>query len=126
MSMKKMVFLAKRVTLRVRNASTSPIGEVKKKMFWLMKKIFSLGVLVAIVFFVFQYKIGGKTVKDYAVEFYDSPIFQEAVRQGNTALREYLAKKESGQPQKEDAPAMDPLSEEERAELEKVLKKNHR
>jgi hypothetical protein len=88
-------------------------------MFWLLKKIFGIGVLVAVVFLALQYSVGGRPLKDYVIDLYKAPIFQEAVRQGKEFAFKYLGKYRSGQ----DGPALDKVDDEDRRELEKVLKK---
>lgn len=87
-----------------------------------MKKILGIGVLAAIVFFGLQFQVGGRPVKDYVTDFYRSPLVQEAARQAKDVIVSYLHKDvQSGG----EGPApMDRISDEERKELEKVLKEN--
>ena len=88
-------------------------------MIWLMKKILGIGVLAAIIFFGLQFQVGGRPVKEYVTDFYRSPLVQEAVRQTKDAVVSYLHKDvQSG----EDAAPMDRISDDERKELENVLK----
>jgi hypothetical protein len=94
-------------------------------MFWLLKRIFGLGVLIALVFLVLQFQVGGRPLKDYLIDFYRSPLVQEAFRQGKEAVTGYLQKDVTKGPE-EAAPAMDRVSDEEREELEKVLEKETR
>lgn len=90
---------------------------------WLAKRIFGLGVVSALVFFGLQFQVGGRAVKDYLHDFFRSPIVQEAIRQGKGAVTSYLQK--DLQPGDENTPPMDKISEDERRELEKVLKETH-
>ncbi|GEM_PF-3234917 len=98
-------------------------------MFWLIKKVFGIGIFAALVFFALQFQVGGRPIKDYVVRFYQSPLIQEAIRQTTTAVKSYLQKdvtsSKPGDPNV-NAPAMDPLPDEDRRELENVLKKEAR
>ena len=88
-------------------------------MIWLMKKILGFGVLAAIVFFGLQFQLGGRPVKEYVIDFCRSPLVQEAVRQTKDAVVSYLHKDvDSG----DGVAPMDRISDEERKELENVLK----
>lgn len=96
-------------------------------MFWLLKKIFGLGVAIAVVFFALHLQVGGRPVKDYLADFYKSPIVQkvldDTVRQGKDAVLSYLKKDVAPSASDADAPPMEHVEEEERKELEEVLKK---
>ncbi len=89
-------------------------------MFWIFRKIFGLAVLAAIAFFVMQYSFQGRPIKDYLVDFYSAPLVQEAGRQAKIAVMRYL---NQGPKTGGDQPAMDELKDDERAELESILKK---
>lgn len=90
-------------------------------MIWLAKKILGIGVVAAIVFFGLQFQVGGRPLKDYVVDFYRSPLVQEAARQAKDVIVSYLHKDvRSGG----DSAPMDRITDEERKELEKVLKEN--
>lgn len=96
-------------------------------MFWIIKKVFGIGVFVALVFFALQFQVGGRPLKDYVIRFYQSPLIQEAIRQTTTAVKSYLQKDvTSGKASDVNAPVMDPLPDEDRHELENVLKKEVR
>ena len=86
-------------------------------MFWLLRKIFSLGVLLALLFFVLQFKIGGKAVKDHLLSFYKIPLIQEISRQGKEIVLGYL-RKDVGS-----GPAMERIEEEEKEELKRVIER---
>lgn len=94
-------------------------------MFWLLRKLFGLGVLVALVFFALQFQVAGRPIKSYLTDFYSSPLVREVLRQGTEAVRQYLQKDVSSAGA-ESGPPMDKLSDEEKEELEKVLKKESR
>lgn len=94
-------------------------------MMWLLRKIFGLGVLAAVVFVGLQFQVGGRPVKDHLLDFYRSPLVQEAVRQARLAVTSYLQK--DVQPSTEDSESpMERVSDDEREELEKVIKKQAR
>ena len=90
----------------------------KRVVFWLIKKIISLVVLVVVVIFVLNFKVRGRPIQDYLNEVFRSPLIQEVVRQGKEMVMGYLHK--DIQPP---GPAMEKLEETERKELEKVLEK---
>lgn len=90
-------------------------------MFWLMRKIFGLGVMAALIFFAMQFQVGGRPVKDYLLEFYRAPLVQEAIRQGTNAVTHYLQKDVGSE--SHSGPALEKIKDDEREELEKVLKK---
>lgn len=96
-------------------------------MFWLMKKIFGIGVLIALIFLALHFQVGGRTVKDYLLDFFRTPIVQEAIRQGKEAVTGYL-QKDVAAPPSDAGPnmEMDKVSDEDRKELEKVLEKEVR
>ena len=91
-------------------------------MFWLLKKIFGLAVIAALVFFALQAKIGGRPLKEYVVGFYQSPIVQEGLRQAKDAATSYLQKdlQPASGPAADGVP-LDRIHDDERRELEKVL-----
>ena len=90
-------------------------------MIWLIEKIFSLGVLAAVVFFAMQFSVGGRPVKDYVMVVYRSPLIREAVRQGVDIIKSYLDKDVGSS--KSNGPAMENLNDDEKKELEKLLEK---
>lgn len=91
-------------------------------MFWLMKKLFGLGVMAALVFFALQFQVGGRPVKDYIIDFYRAPLVQEAIRQGTEAVTRYL-QKDVGGDSGASGPPLEKIREDEVKELEKLLKK---
>jgi hypothetical protein len=93
-------------------------------MIWLFKKIFGIAVTIAVIFFALHLQIGGRPAKDYVADFYRSPLVQEAVRQGKDAVFSYLRKDVT--PADESAPPMEHLEDDERKELENVLKEKSR
>ena len=62
-------------------------------MFWLLKKIFWLAVIIAIVYYGSNYRIDDKPIKQYLSEFYNSPIVQSAVKAGKDMVQEFLDEK---------------------------------
>jgi len=92
-------------------------------MIWLLKKIFSLAVLAALVLVGLQIQVGGRPLKDYVVGLYRSPLAQEGMRQAKDAVTSYLQKDLQPSAAKDDGQApMDQIKDDERQELEKVLK----
>ena len=105
-------------------------------MFWLIRKIFTLGVLAALVFLALQFSIGGKPLKDHLLSFYRSPLVGAAIEQGRDFVLPQLQKLglfknetpsdsqhiEKMNKQIEDTLG-DQLEKEDREELDKVLKK---
>lgn len=89
-------------------------------MFWLIRKIFGLGVLVAIVFFALQYHIGNRTVKDYVSEFFQSSLVQGKIHEASESVKSFFQKE--GNKGQVGAPT-DDIPPEDEAELKKVLKK---
>lgn len=57
-------------------------------MRWIIKRIFWFGVLGAIVYYGATYKIDGRPLKDYAREFYNSPLAQAALKAGKEMVSE--------------------------------------
>jgi hypothetical protein len=98
-----------------------PTHEVN--VFWLLKKIFGLGVTIAVIFFALHLQVGGRQVKDYVADFYHSSLFQDAWVKSKDAVLGYLQKDVA--PSKEGSP-MDQVDDDERKELEDVLKKESR
>ena len=95
-------------------------------MFWLLKKIFGLGVVIAIIFFALHLQVGGRQVKDYVVDFYHSSVFQhvwqDAWESSKNAVLGFLQKDVAPSDSKAGSP-MDQVNDDERKELEDVLKK---
>ena len=60
-------------------------------MFWLIRKIFWIGVLVAIVYYGSNYQLDGKPVKQYVREFFDSPLVQSAIKAGKEEIQDFLS-----------------------------------
>ena len=89
-------------------------------MFWLMKKIFGIGVTIAVIFFALHFQVGGRQVKDYVADFYHSALFQDAWKSSRDAVLGYLRKAVAPS---NDAAPMDQVNDDERKELEDVLKK---
>lgn len=92
-------------------------------MIWLIKKIFGLAVLAAIVFVGLHFQVGGRPVKDYVVDFYHSPLVKEAIRQSREAVGSYLQKDVQSPSQDDGATPLDRVNDDERQELEKVIRK---
>lgn len=86
-------------------------------MFWLVRKLFFLGILALLVWVILNLEYQGRPVKKHVSELVKTPLVQEITRQVRGAVASYLKKdvKESG-------PAMEELGETERRELEKLLK----
>ncbi|QQR79718.1 MAG: hypothetical protein IPJ69_10245 [Deltaproteobacteria bacterium] len=108
-------------------------------MFWLLRKIFSLGVLALVVFFLMHVEVKGHLLKDYVIAIYDSPMVQQVVTSAKESLLgmvENLEKKkatthsedshsEDSQVSPKDAKPLENLKDDEVKELEKVLKKQN-
>lgn len=90
-------------------------------MFWLLKKIFGIAVVAGLIFAALQIRVGGRPLQDYVVGLYRSPIVQEGLRQAKEAVTSYLQKDLQPGGEGEGSP-MDRISDDEREELEKVLK----
>ena len=107
-------------------------------MFWLIRKIFWIGVLVAIVYYGANYQVDGKPVKQYVSEFFDSPLVQSALKAGKEEIQQLMDQKSSNSepsipkasPQTAhsagDAQSDDQLTDEDRQALDKVLEKQTR
>lgn len=93
-------------------------------MIWLFKKVFGLAVVIAVIFFALHLQIGGRPAKDYLIDAYRSSIVQEAVRKSKDAVFSYLQKDVT--PANESAPPMEYIEEDDRKELEEVLKDKSR
>ena len=101
-------------------------------MFWLIRKIFSLGIIIAIVFLLMHFQVGGRPMSDYAQALYHSQPVQEALASAKNTLLGYLGNLdkpnvEVDKPasEKMDPIEMDPIKDDERKELEKVINKQN-
>lgn len=102
----------------------------------MIKKIFWLAVLVAIIYYGMNYRIDEKPIKEYVVEFYHSPIVQAAVKAGKEAVSEFWEgsgssnqSPDSGQKEPETpvhGGGGDELTEQDQKALDKVLQKQQR
>jgi len=102
-------------------------------MFWLLRKIFWLAVLIGLIYYGSQYQVNGRPLKDYASEFYRSPIVQAVIKTGQEMLGEAFHKKgealSSSQAKSESvaAPAAEPdgheLTEQDQEALQRLLEK---
>jgi hypothetical protein len=92
-------------------------------MFWLMKKVFWISVLVVLGYFAANYKIEGKPIKDYVSSFYHSPLVQSLVKEGKALVQEFLAESFESKPgDKKDASIEhEQIGESEQKELENIL-----
>ena len=93
-------------------------------MFWLLRKIFTLGILLAVIFLAFNLPIAGKPLKDHLWEFYYSPTVQTWVSHwvgGLPAPLSNAIKKDMDHIGP--APAMEEYKPDEEQELNKILKK---
>ena len=111
-------------------------------MFWLIRKIFWIGVLVAIVYYGSNYQLDGKPVKQYVREFFDSPLVQSAIKAGKEEIQDFLnhpssssepaASKPSAQTSSPtvkssgDSQNDDQLTDEDRKALDQVMEKQTR
>ena len=91
-------------------------------MFWLLRKIFGLVVLAALVFFAVQFQVGGKPLKDYLLKIYHSDLSQKIFGEVQHSVEAFLHK--DVEDKGADGPAMDDVHEDEMKDLEKVLKKS--
>lgn len=107
-------------------------------MFWLIRKIFWIAVLVAIVYYGANYQIDGKPVKQYVTEFVDSPLFQSALKAGKEEIQDLL-NRQSKSTEPRDAKVSsqtshssnelktdDQLTDEDRKALDQVMEKQAR
>ncbi len=111
-------------------------------MFWLIRKIFSLAVLAALVFVLMQVEVKGHPLKDYVVALYETPVVQSVVDAAKNTLLGFVddlerkratnpsreaqrteAERETGTPS--DRKPLENLKEDEVRELEKVLRKQN-
>lgn len=102
-------------------------------MFWLIKKIFWLAVLAGLVYYGAQYQVDGRPLKDYAKEFYESPLVQAVLKTGKEMAGEFMDEK-LGQGKPSDtapeAPVQDPgvapadhISPDDQKALQRVIDK---
>lgn len=107
-------------------------------MFWLLRKIFWIGVLIAIIYYGSNYQIDGKPVKQYVQEFIDSPLVQSIFKAGKEEVEEFW-NKQSDTPEPSAAKAApepahsdkdthegDQLTDEDRKALDQMLEKQTR
>lgn len=87
-------------------------------MFWLLRKLFFLGVLGALFWVILQLDYQGRPVKDHVREFLNAPLIQEIVRQVRGEVDSYLKKRNLPT-----GPAMENIDEKEKEKLEEVLEK---
>ncbi len=90
-------------------------------MIWLIRKIFGLGVFVALIFLALQFQVAGRPVKDYVIEFYQTPLIQEAVRQAQEAFSSRFGAKQD-RTSIETTPPLEDLDDKERSDLDHLLK----
>ncbi len=102
-------------------------------MFWIIKRIFWLGVFAALIYFAAQYKIDDKPVKEYASEFYHSPLVQAVLKTGKEMVHEFWDEKmgDGSDPAAEtvrEVPgsAGEELTPQDREALDRVLEKQDR
>lgn len=104
-------------------------------MFWLIRKIFWMGVLVAVIYYGMNYQIDGKPVKQYVSEFFDSPLVQSVLKAGKEEVQE-LWDQQSGSPEPStaktsvktthsdaDSHTGDQLTDEDRKALDQMMEK---
>lgn len=101
-------------------------------MFWILRKLFWIGVLVAIIYYGSNYQIDGKPIKQYAIEFFQSPLVQSALKAGKEEVQEFWGEKmDSSTPSEgpsvkdsgQASPAGDELTDKDREALDKVLER---
>ncbi len=98
-------------------------------MIWIVKRIFWIGVFSAVIYFGLNYKIEGRPIRQYVSEFYNSALIQAVIKSGKEIVAEFLeektgdSKKEPEQRSSSDPTIGDQLQEEDRRELETILKK---
>ncbi len=97
-------------------------------MRWIIKRLFWFGVLAAIVYYGAMYKVDGKPLKDYAREFYHSPLAQAALKAGKEMASEFWNehmgsdKKSTPTPESAELPPVgDQLTKQDKEALNKVL-----
>ena len=97
-------------------------------MFWLLKKLISLGILIVIGWFVLNMDVQGRPVKDRLNEFVRSPLVQAFYRFSKEQATLFLQKnlKMANEPQQVGPvapPLDDKLSDRDRKKLEELLNK---
>ncbi len=101
-------------------------------MFWLIRKIITLAIVVAIIFFLLNFEVGGRPLSDYALAIFHSQPVQQAIESTKEKAMNYLDSigKRPAKPlhpqevdRKDAGETMDPIKDDERHELEKVLNK---
>lgn len=95
-------------------------------MVWMIKRLFWIGVLVAVVYYGANYKIERKPIKQYVSEFYHAPLIQAAIKTGKEVVVEFLEEKvgdKKEEKKEEGAVVQDQISEQDRQQLESILKK---
>jgi hypothetical protein len=83
----------------------------------MIRKLFSLIFIVVAVFFVSHLEYQGKPVKQHFQEFYEHPVVQKSIRQIKLMVKSYL-EKDVG-----DKSPADHITDDDRRELEKLLKR---
>lgn len=83
-------------------------------MFWLFKKLITLGIFVGLILVILQLDYQGKPVREHLRVVWESPLVQEVSRQVRKLASQWGSKTNSG-------PPMEELKEKERRELEKLL-----
>lgn len=102
-------------------------------MFWMIRKIISLAIVVAVIFFLLNFEVGGRPLSDYALAIFHSQPIQQAIESSKekiTGFLEEVGKRpakplhpESSSEEKSSGETMDTIKDDERRELEKVLNK---
>lgn len=98
-------------------------------MFWIIRRLFWLAVIVVLVYYGANYKIDDKPIKEYAIEFYRTPLVQSAIRSAKKMVGEFVDDQlNSETPEepleiKKDDESAEEISVEERKALEQVIEK---
>ena len=87
----------------------------------MIRRFFSLIFIIVVLFFLSHLEYRGKPVRQYFQDFYNHPKIQESVRQAKAILKAYL-EKDVGNDNGNDKSLESHLTEQDRQELEKILK----
>ena len=89
----------------------------KKGMFWLLRKLVTIGVIVGLIWVILQLDYHGRPVKDRLGTLCRTPLVQEIGRRIKGAVGGYLKKDLKG----ESGPAMEELEPGDREKLKQVI-----
>lgn len=59
-------------------------------MFWLIRKIFHIGILLAFAYLVIHIQVGGIPIRDHIKNLFESPLLKEGTRQISSIMEELI------------------------------------